>query len=64
MSIIRLTRLAKEARSGLDTTSNSTANADINLAKQVSNDDEKNSYTMEKVVGHRNRLTGTNYMIR
>lgn len=64
VSINRLVKVAKEARSNVDSTSDSRANAEIDPAKEASTEDKKNFYAAAKVVGHENRSKGTHYIVR
>lgn len=64
VAINRLTRVAKEGGSNLKITYDSRATTDPKPVKETSIEKEKNYYSVEAIVGHENRPTGTYYAVQ
>lgn len=56
--------MAKEARTDLDATCDSRADAYIDQAKETQIEEQKNTYAVDKVVGNESIDTGTQYIAR
>lgn len=58
LSIKQLTRVAEEERTKMEITSDSRTKTDTNLVQKASIEEEKSSYAMKKLFGHKDQPTG------